>query len=201
MSNKIKKLTLEYSYLSLEYSDIKLACDSVENDIRSRIQKTYPKAHRTIFSTLEKTINTSKETNDKETNDKETNDKETNDKETNDKNIKNKDLRKLYRKIAAKTHPDKNNDEKKSNIFPQAAKAYQDNDLGKLIELSYDAQIEDFELSKESILLLEKNIVLIKKKIDILKSSAAWSWHNSESDKQKDKIVENIIISKGIKLK
>ena len=181
MSNKIKKLTLEYSYLSLEYSDTKLACDSVEGDIRSRMRKKYPKAHRTIFHTSGQAVDTSNNTNNKKTT--------------------NKDIRKLYRKIAAKTHPDKTSDEKISKIFSQATKAYQESDLGKLIELSHEARIENFELSEESILLLEKNIILLKNNIDTLKNTVAWTWYNSKSEQHKDKIIEDIIISKGIKLK
>ena len=184
MSNKVKKLSLKYSYLSLEHSDIKLNCDSVENDIRSRMKKLYPKAYKTFFSISEDIVNVVEA------------------EKPNDKNkTKNKDLRKLYRKIATKTHPDKTNNENTSKIFIEAASAYQENDLGKLIELSNEAKIEDLDLSKESILLLEKNVALLEKKIHTLKTTAAWIWYNSTCDKEKDKIIQNILTSKGIKLK
>ena len=184
MHNKTKKLSLKYSYLSLEYLDIKLNCDSVENDIRSRMKKLYPKAYKTFFSVSEDTVNVVEA------------------EKPNDKNkTKNKDLRKLYRKIATKTHPDKTNNENTSKIFLEAASAYQENNLGKLIELSNEAKVEDFELSEESIFLLEKNIVSLERDINRLKNTAAWTWYNSTCNKEKDKIIQNILTSKGIKLK
>lgn len=184
MHSKTKKLSLKYSYLSLEYLDIKLNCDSVENDIRSRMKKLYPKAYKTFFSISKDvvTVVEAEKPNDKD-------------------EAKNKDLRKLYRKIATKTHPDKTNNENTSKIFLEAASAYQENNLGKLIELSNEAKIEDFDLLEESVLLLEKNIVLLERDINNLKATAAWTWYNSTCDKEKDKIIQNILISKGIKLK
>ena len=109
------------------------------------------------------------------------------------KNKKNNDVKKLYRKIAEKTHPDKIGDDTRSDMFSKASLAYQENDLATLLELAGNLNIELMELTPESIQILENNVVLLSKKIHTQKSTAAWSFHVAKTDEEKDLVLRTII--------
>ena len=61
-------------------------------------------------------------------------------------------------------------------MFSDSAKAYQDNNLGLLIEIAGRLNIEVSELSPESILLLEENIKFLENDIIMKKKSTSWAW-------------------------
>ena len=103
---------------------------------------------------------------------------------------KNKDLRKLYRKIASATHPDKTGDEDLSKVFDQAARAYEKDDLAALLDIAGNLNIEIIELSPESLVLLKNNIDLLSKEINTLKENTSWYWANAKDEEEKNKILE-----------
>ena len=109
------------------------------------------------------------------------------------KNKKNNDVKKLYRKIAEKTHPDKIGDDSGADIFSKSSLAYQENDLGTLLELAGTLNIELMDLSPESIQILENNVISLSKKIHTQKSTAAWSFHVAKTEEEKDAVLKTII--------
>ena len=90
--------------------------------------------------------------------------------ENNKTSTKNKDMKKLYRKIAEKTHPDKIDDKEMLEVFRTAASAYNNGDIATILEIAGNLNIELLELSKESIELLENNVKNITKEIDTMKN-------------------------------
>jgi hypothetical protein len=185
---KLKKLTLQYSYLLLEKDEVKEICTKVEKEIRQYMEDNYPEEYKKIQNSkpaeVPENLDSDEDTQESD--------------EIIKSKIKNKDLKKLYRKIVEKTHPDKSGDNKYADDFSQAANAYSEGNLAKMLELAGNLNIEIVELSKESVQLLENNVETLSKQIIKDKNTHAWKWHKRESDSFKDNVVKSIFRSKGI---
>jgi hypothetical protein len=114
------------------------------------------------------------------------------DPETLDPKTKEK-IKLLYREISKKTHPDKDINNKFSELFLRASEAYQNFDLYELHNIANSLKIE--------ILIEENDISLLKEKIserknEVLKieNSYLWLWYIAE-ESQKIIILENFIKS------
>ena len=81
-------------------------------------------------------------------------------------------IKKLYRKVAAKTHPDKGGDEEKFKI---AAKANKNNDFGTLLEMADELEI-DILLDDELINEMGKQCKAVIENITKMKTTTAWTW-------------------------
>ena len=82
-------------------------------------------------------------------------------------------MKKVYRKVANKTHPDKKGGDKKK--FQVAAKAKKNNDFGQLLEMADELEI-DIELSNELINEMNKQCNAIVNNINTIKTTTAWTW-------------------------
>ncbi len=207
MSKKFKKLTLQYAYLQIELEEVTEACLGVESEIKKYMEEHYPKECKEFYSPSKPspTPESTPENDNEKNNEERLQDdidpvEETEEKEEIQVSIppRNKDLKKLYRKIAEKTHPDKVGGNQYAHLFSSAAKAYSENDIGTLLNLAGSLNIELTELSEASILLLEENIDQIAMDIYKRKKTTAWSWKNATSDEQKNEIIEHILKTKGI---
>ena len=81
-------------------------------------------------------------------------------------------IKKVYRKVAAKTHPDKGGDEEKFKI---AAKANKNNDFGTLLEMADELEI-DILLDDELINEMSKQCKAVIENITKMKTTTAWTW-------------------------
>lgn len=188
---KLKKLTLQYSYLLLEKDELSIMCEKVEKEIRSYIKEKYPEEYDRMQSTpvqifKESTVDESEDLDET--------------KEAEIPKPKNKDLKKLYRKIIEKTHPDKTGNNKYASEFSRAAKAYSDGNLAEMLELSGHLNLDIIDLSENSIKLLKENVETLVDDIDIIKKTWAWKWDNAKSEDVKLNIIKSILNQKGIKL-
>jgi hypothetical protein len=191
-SFNFQKLSFKQAYLSLEQKDVDEICSKNNIAINEYLAEHYPEA-------LEKWSLKNQETAEK-INNKEPTDRDVERHEATINLPKNKDLKKLYRKIAEKTHPDKVGSDKYSSMFSDSAKAYQDNNLGLLIEIAGRLNIEVSELSPESILLLEENIKFLENDIIMKKKSTSWAWELTVSKEEKDMIIESVLQQKGVSI-
>jgi hypothetical protein len=210
MSRKFKKFTLHYAYLLLEKEEVDEVCIKVEKEMRDYLEEHYPQYYAQIYAPT-KPPNPSPDTEavdpigdsppEKPKDNETTEEKE---KEITEIDIpsppKNKDLKKLYRKIAAKTHPDKIGGNQHASLFSEAAAAYKNNDLASLLHLAGKVNIELTELSDESLQLLHNNIKSLSDHIHIKKTTTAWAWHMSSSEEQKRQVILNTLKFKGIKI-
>jgi len=90
-------------------------------------------------------------------------------------------MKKVYRKVAAKTHPDKGGDEE---MFKIAAKANKNNDFGQLLEMADELEI-DIELSNELIDEMNKQCNAVVNNINTIKTTTAWTWaHCQEVERE-----------------
>ncbi len=172
-----KKLLLHYSYLSLELEEVLEVCLSVEKEIRDCMEKKYPDYYKSKL------------------NNKKTNNKKDKEEIKSINKIKNKDMKIIYRKIARKVHPDKESGN--HDLFSKAAKAYSEQDIGKLLEVAAEVNIKISSLSDESVTILKENISYLDKQIKSKKNSTAWHWYHSDSEDKKEQILKHIFNHKG----
>jgi hypothetical protein len=105
---------------------------------------------------------------------------------------KNPRIKTLYRTIAKATHPDKKIDIGLNEIYLEATKAYEDNELWPILsicdklKLPYD--IDDSEIS-----LMKTEIDSIKNKTKFLESTYTWQWYIQQDFKDKSEIVLKFI--------
>ena len=190
---KFKKLTLQYAYLKLEEEEIRETCSSVEKDLRSYLQEHYPEFYEQpppAPSPEEEPpeVKISEELEDG--------------KEDTEAAVvpKNKDLKKLYRKIAAKTHPDKTEKGEHPGVFAAAARAYEEDNIAKLLEIAGILNLELLEIAPESLALLNNNIQMLAQEIHTMKQTTAWAWAKAKTPEDKEKVIKTILCSRGIKV-
>ena len=201
MSRQFRKLTLQYAYLQLEKEEVYEICKEVEPKIREYLKNNYPEHYDTFFGKAEvKNPNSNKMTESDLIDDSPDLEDIEQDIENN-KEPKNKDLKKLYRKIVEKTHPDKTGDNSKSDLFSDAVNAYESNDIAKMLDIAGKLNIEIVDLSPESVMLLKENIKTITSEIVSKKQTTGWAWYNAkENEEEKKRLIEFILKQKGIKL-
>jgi hypothetical protein len=183
MSRKFKKLTLQYAFLKLEKEEVKEICENQEKELHKYMKENHPEYYKQKNIEPKPEVHAAEEDTPKDIPTSEV--------------IKNKDLKKLYRRIASKTHPDKISDEQYDGIFSAAARAYEDDNLAQLLEIAGGLNIEVSELSAESVALLENNISSLNKDIINMKSSTGWAWHKAKNPKERKAIIDFLLKHKG----
>jgi hypothetical protein len=97
--------------------------------------------------------------------------------------VEDANLKKLYKMLSLKTHPDKNGGDQK--LFIEVKQAYQDKNIFKLIIIATKLNI-DISYISDAIELFEKSISEMQIKIENFKKTIAWHWaHADEVKKQK----------------
>ena len=110
------------------------------------------------------------------------------------------EVKKVYRDIALKTHPDKLSNcdkdemEEKKEIYNKAIKARNENDIDTLIRLASDLNIEMEPMSMDSLENLEKQIEKKEKSIESMHKDVAWIWYYENKQGRKN-ILDNIFKS------
>ena len=114
--------------------------------------------------------------------------------EKSDKNQEkaDEDMKKIYRKIALSTHPDKllgvdqHEAEHKIELYKSAVSAMENRDGGGLLKIAHELNIEiDMDFEKE-IMWIEKKVTELQGEINRLYKSDAWLWYHSEGEKKED---------------
>ena len=107
-------------------------------------------------------------------------------------------MKKVYRKVANKTHPDKKGGDKK--MFQLAAEANKNNDFGQLLEMADELEI-DIELSNELIDEMNKQCNAVVNNINTIKTTTAWTWahcHPKEREGLRQYIISTITPPKDL---
>lgn len=170
---EIKRLFKEYDYLLVE----------------DEYKKTFIEKHRPEFL---KEINKYREKIDKPIK-KEPQKKKDNKKKVIEVNRETKrKIKKVYRKIVKITHPDKTNSKKLHEIHSKAKDYYEENNLLGLYLICIDLNIKvDFnEIKVEE---LKESINEKRKKLEGLESSYLWLWVHSNTEEEKEKIINLFI--------
>ena len=109
-------------------------------------------------------------------------------------------LKKAFRDIAMKSHPDRlvdeeNDDEKtkKEALFKKAQSSMDKGDISELIEVAKELNVEPPEPDEYQLDLLRNKIKKIQDEIKTYKHSVAWDW-NSANDSKKPGIIVKYMI-------
>jgi hypothetical protein len=105
---------------------------------------------------------------------------------------KNPKVKSLYRIIAKSTHPDKKNDDNLKEIYMEATKAYENNELLPIISICDKLKIP-YEISEEEFDNLKKEISILKRKSNFLESTYSWQWYVKPNIEEKTEIVLRFI--------
>jgi uncharacterized protein (UPF0305 family) len=101
-------------------------------------------------------------------------------------------IKKLYREIVKKTHPDIVNDIKLNDIYIKATKYHESNDKLGIYKICNELGIQ-FEIDLEDSLFIEQKINEYKKRINFLESTFAWKWFNTEEESEKNNMILTFI--------
>ena len=96
------------------------------------------------------------------------------------------ELKKLYRSIAQKTHPDKVQDEELNEIFKLAAEAVDEENWMLLVELAGELRLDIDFLSDETVEIVEQSIERNQKQIAGIKNSFSYIWSRQKDDKSRE---------------
>lgn len=92
------------------------------------------------------------------------------------------ELKKLYRAIAQKTHPDKTTDERLNEIFKLSAEAMQEENWMALVEFAGELNLDIEFLSDETCVKVEESIDRNQKKILEIKNTFSYIWSCQKDD-------------------
>jgi len=118
--------------------------------------------------------------------------------ETKEEEKDNHQIRKVFKKIAIETHPDKlisKSDfeiEYKASLFEKAKKSLDDNDFCGIIEVAKKLDIEVEELTEQQIKEISLKNQEMSHEIRKFKSSVAWVWFFSDEESRKN-IMERFV--------
>jgi hypothetical protein len=106
-------------------------------------------------------------------------------------------LRKIYRNIAKKTHPDKISDTRLNDIYIMASKMYDSNDVMGIYTICDQLGIP-YELSIEDSETLKSQISMMKERVVFMESTFTWKWYHTEDESERSQILVEYIKSKII---
>lgn len=106
-------------------------------------------------------------------------------------------LRKIYRNIAKKTHPDKISDVRLNDIYIMASKMYDANDVMGIYNICDQLGIP-YELSIEDSEILKSQISMMKERVGFMESTFTWKWYHTEDEDERSRILVEYIKSKII---
>jgi len=172
--NKLKKYNLKHQYLKLEEEEIRDDLESYINDFEKRFNKYYQNPNPNLEK---KEVGVNEETGEDHT--KKEAEKKI-ERELKLEELKNRPdkLKKLYKKLASYTHPDKGGS---NELFQKVNKSYESNNLMDLLNMAGLYELDyDVDDSDESI--LEKNLHEIEIEINRMKSTLAWAWGRGDTE-------------------
>ena len=200
---KYKKLLLELEYL---YSDL-----DYHNDVQEEAMREFQKA----FGTYCKEHNINYETDIIKEEEREVQvsdpdkvifrDEDGNPTREDIKEIENssrpEEVRKLFKQIATKTHPDKFSDAKSAEkalnmqVFLQAKSAAEDNNYFKLQQIAQRLGLDLPEITPKQIKLMEEEAKRLRIQLKRVEKTVAWVWFDQDTDENRYNIMQRYVTS------
>lgn len=109
-----------------------------------------------------------------------------------DSKEENPKMRKLYREIVKQTHPDKIKNEKLNNLYIDAGKSYDNQDIFNIYSICDELGII-YELEESENYILKDKIKYIKDKINFIQSTFTWQWYYTEEEIEKNNIIKEYV--------
>jgi len=114
------------------------------------------------------------------------------------KEKKDENLKQVFRKIAAKVHPDKllNDPETerkyKASLFEKARMYLETNDYCGIVEIAEELGIKPPPPTKKQIQMMKKTNRILEDEIGMIEDSLVWGWYHAEG-KEKEALMEKYI--------
>lgn len=102
--------------------------------------------------------------------------------------LKDDRIKKIYRDIVKRTHPDKIDNERLNSEYIEATKAYESNSITDIILICERSNIP-YELEQGDKIEFERETEIVKNRISVLENSYPWKWSNSQDEKEKNSIM------------
>ena len=109
----------------------------------------------------------------------------------------NENIRKIYRSVAKKTHPDKISDSRLNDIYIMAREMYESNDVMGIYSICDQLGIP-YEMSVEDLATLKDRILMMKDRVVFMESTFSWKWHHSEDEGERSRMLFEYVKSKII---
>jgi hypothetical protein len=109
-----------------------------------------------------------------------------------DSKVENPKMKKLYREIVKQTHPDKIKNEKLNNLYIEAGKSYENNDLFNIYSICDELDII-YELDESENYIIKDKIKSLQDKINFIQSTFTWQWYYSEEEIEKNNIIKEYV--------
>jgi hypothetical protein len=109
-----------------------------------------------------------------------------------DSKVENPKMKKLYREIVKQTHPDKIKNEKLNNLYIEAGKSYENNDLFNIYSICDELGII-YELDESENYIIKDKIKSLQDKINFIQSTFTWQWYYSEEEIEKNNIIKEYV--------
>lgn len=97
-------------------------------------------------------------------------------------------IKKLYREIVKKTHPDKVSNKKLNEIYLKSTFFYESNDIAGIYSLCDELDIE-YEVDEKDNKMIVDKINSLKSRISFMESTITWRWFHSEDEKEKEQLL------------
>jgi hypothetical protein len=107
-------------------------------------------------------------------------------------------IKKIWREISKKTHPDRDKEGKYSNYFLEASEAYQNYDLYALFKISLELGLQ-LELDPNDSNIIKGKIFERREEISKIENSYLWLWFNSDDSDKKiilETFVKHVLLKK-----
>lgn len=179
-----------HSYLNLEEEDVSKICEKNNQLIKEMMEKEFRDYYDIMFPPEPEKSEGAKEAG------PETFSEEI---EINNKEPQPEEVKKLFRKISLKTHPDIN-DGKYKDEFMEAKKAYESKNVAKLVKIASLLEIDIPEPSTEMVEAIKENNDFLQERIAKRKNTTAWLWENLNTDEDKRELIKYILASYGVSL-
>lgn len=191
---KLKRYITQYDYLESLLQETKILFEEYNQTFLSEYYDEQEQKLLTEKKELEKSqnpkFNAIDQNDENENNDKKDDNFDDNDDDDNNDDNNNFDLnilKKLYRRLSLKTHPDKIKG--KGDFFKKINIAHKKKDLIALVRIAKELNIDIsdiiIEKSDSVISTFDKNIQNIEKEIYDLKHTVAWHWAHASPEEKK----------------
>jgi len=188
---EIKKLLTEYDYLIID--------EEIKNEIVNEFLPKFTEEINEFTNNIEGKKEEEKKEVKKDINVKENQPKENKVKkiiEDDDLPKETKDrLKKLFREIVKKTHPDKTKSEDLIDVYIKSKEDYEANDILKLAYYANKVDIK-VELSDMEIQLLNDLIIYKKDELSEIEKSWLWKWYKANTESERDMIIKMFYLEK-----
>jgi hypothetical protein len=97
-------------------------------------------------------------------------------------------IKKLYREIVKRTHPDKVSNKKLNELYLKSTFFYEANDIAGIYSICDELDL-DYEVDEKDNKMIVDKINNLKSRITFMESTITWKWFHSEDEKEKEQLV------------